>query len=394
MKRIRLGKLLISCLMILTMLVPAAVISVPVSAGSVKVIYGKKTHTHSKTKSYLYLNGKKKSVAATPIFSKSGAYVGPAGAIFKDTLKLDYKAKGNKLTIKYKSKKLEMTSGSWYAKLNGKKTKLGAQTWVMTYKANKKKRWVIPLNSVCNRLGLRYKLSNGVIYIDTTGTSSTTTTSAPEATTAAATTATATTSTVSPTVSGRKIIIVIDAGHGGSDSGATGNGLREKDLNLAIVKSAKTYFDKDSHFQVYYTRLTDTYPTLSQRSTFANNKKADIFLCVHINSAGSTATGTETLYNPNRNNTTKNKSLNITSTELATYSHKGALKATGLRDRGLKVRTDLHVLNKTNMPACLIEYGFISNKKESAMLKANTAKFGKALYDSTVELMKKKGVYK
>lgn len=389
MKRIRLGKFLISCMMILTMIVPAAMVSVPVSAGSVKVIYGKKTHTHSKTKSYLYINGKKKNVAHTPIFSKSGAYVGPAGAIFKDTLKLNYKAKGNKLTIKYKSNKLEMTSGSWYAKLNGKKTKLGAQTWVMTYKANKKKRWVIPLNSVCKRLGLNYKLSNGVIYINTPEASSTED-AAPEVTTTAA----KTTTTASPTVSGRKIVIVVDAGHGGSDSGATGNGLREKDMTLAIVKAAKTYFDKDSHFQVYYTRLTDVYPTLSQRSTFANNKKADLFLCVHINSAGSSATGTETLYNPNRNNTTKNKSLNITSTELATYCHNGALKATGLRNRGLKVRTDLHVLNKTNMPACLIEYGFISNKKEAAMMNANTAKFGKALYQSTVDLMKKKGVYK
>ena len=51
------------------------------------------------------------------------------------------------------------------------------------------------------------------------------------------------------------------------------------------------------------------------------------------------------------------------------------------------------VLKHTNMPACLIEYGFISNRKESARMKANTSAYGKALYKAVVNLMKKQGKY-
>ena len=66
-----------------------------------------------------------------------------------------------------------------------------------------------------------------------------------------------------------KNILVLDAGHGGSDSGATGNRLREKDLTLSIVLAAKKQFDKDKNYAVYYTRTTDTYPSLTDRSDLA-----------------------------------------------------------------------------------------------------------------------------
>ncbi|MDO4555356.1 MAG: N-acetylmuramoyl-L-alanine amidase, partial [Lachnospiraceae bacterium] len=98
-----------------------------------------------------------------------------------------------------------------------------------------------------------------------------------------------------------KNVIVIDAGHGGSDTGATGNGYKEKNMTLAIVQAAKKYFDENSNYKVYYTRLTDKYPSLADRYNLANEVKSDLFISVHINSAGKTATGTETLYNPDRN---------------------------------------------------------------------------------------------
>lgn len=65
-----------------------------------------------------------------------------------------------------------------------------------------------------------------------------------------------------------------------------------------------------------------------------------------------------------------------------------AVAATGFTNRGLVDRPNLYVLKHTNMPACLIEYGFISNRKESARMKANTSAYGKALYKAVVNLMK------
>ena len=158
-----------------------------------------------------------------------------------------------------------------------------------------------------------------------------------------------------------------------------------------IRQAAKRSFDKDSRFQVSYTRTSDTYPSLSQRAKLANNKNADMFLCVHINSASASAHGTETLWSKSRNSATQKKGL--TSKTLATAMQSAAVAATGFTNRGLVDRPNLYVLKHTNMPACLIEYGFISNRKESARMKANTSAYGKALYKAVVNLMKKQGKY-
>jgi N-acetylmuramoyl-L-alanine amidase len=182
-----------------------------------------------------------------------------------------------------------------------------------------------------------------------------------------------------------KNVVVIDAGHGGSDSGAVGNGYKEKDFTLSIVKAAKTYFDSNSDYKVYYTRLTDVYPSLSERYELANEVDADIFVSVHINSAGSTATGTETLYNPDRN-----KSQNgLTCKQLATIVQKKVQAATGFSNRGLKQRctrlgNGLAVLNHNDGPATLTEIGFISNASEAKKMAANLKTYGKAVYQAIV----------
>ena len=74
-----------------------------------------------------------------------------------------------------------------------------------------------------------------------------------------------------------KQIVVLDAGHGGSDSGAVANGYKEKNMTLKIVQAAKSYFDDDPDIKVYYTRLSDTYPSLTERSDLANEVGADRF---------------------------------------------------------------------------------------------------------------------
>ena len=320
------------------------------------------TSSYTGRKSYCYVNGQKRKLTKYPIFKKSGAYMGPVGAILKNSkLKVKATAKGDKLTLTYGPNTVIVRADSRIAVTNGQKSTMGAPVVHGTYTATGKRRWIYIS-------GTTQSSSN-----NTTG-STTTTTTKP-----------------STTSSKDKIKIVIDAGHGGSDSGATGNGMAEKNLTLAIVLAAKRSFDKDSRFQVSYTRTSDTYPSLSQRAKLANNKNADMFLCVHINSASASAHGTETLWSKSRNSATQKKGL--TSKTLAKAMQSAAVATTGFTNRGLVDRPNLYVLKHTNMPACLIEYGFISNKKESARMKANTSAYGKALYKAVVNLMKKQGKY-
>lgn len=179
-----------------------------------------------------------------------------------------------------------------------------------------------------------------------------------------------------------KNIVVIDAGHGGTDSGAVGNGLREKDLTLSIVLGAKKYFDENKNYAVYYTRTTDTYPSLTARSQLANDVGADYFLSCHINSASATAKGSETLYNSQGYKATNG----VTSYKWAANVHNFTKAATGFTNRGLVNRTGLAVLRHTRTASTLTEFGFITNIVEAASMKANTDKYGKAMYNSVVKM--------
>ena len=166
-------------------------------------------------------------------------------------------------------------------------------------------------------------------------------------------------------------VIVVDAGHGGSDSGAVGSGYYEKNMTLKIVQSMKKNFDNNSTYKVYYTRLSDWYPSLSYRYKMANEVKADRFLSVHINSASPSAKGTETLYK-----TYKTYASNIQDYALQGmgYTKKGSF------DRGLKYRSDLAVLNGPNMTTALVEMGFITNSTEANRINSRTSIIGNKLY--------------
>lgn len=167
-------------------------------------------------------------------------------------------------------------------------------------------------------------------------------------------------------------VIVVDAGHGGDDSGAVGNGYYEKNMTLNVVKSIKTNFDKNSNYKVYYTRLSDWKPSLSQRYQLANEVNADRFLSVHINSAdGSSAKGTETLYKTYK---TYAQTLQTSALTGMGYSQGSSY------DRGLKYRTDLAVLNGPKMTTALVELGFISNSTEANRIDSRTSTIASNLY--------------
>ena len=93
------------------------------------------------------------------------------------------------------------------------------------------------------------------------------------------------------------VVLVIDPGHGGNDSGAVGtyNGhsYYEKNMTLSIAKELKSQLEATGRFKIYMTRETDTYKSLTYRTDYARQMNADALVSVHINSAGSSARGAE-----------------------------------------------------------------------------------------------------
>lgn len=159
------------------------------------------------------------------------------------------------------------------------------------------------------------------------------------------------------------MIIVIDAGHGGKDSGAIGNGLYEKDLTLDICKRIGQGLEKYDCTCIL-SRSTDEYISLEQRTTTANKMKARLLVSVHINAATSAAKGFE--------------SFIYTATSDATISfqnvlHKEIMRSIGstIPDRGKK-RKNLHMLRDSAMTAVLTENLFITNPNDSKLLKNDT----------------------
>src|SRR5699024_7955186 len=153
--------------------------------------------------------------------------------------------------------------------------------------------------------------------------------------------------------------IVIDPGHGGRDSGAIGRNSKEKDNVLKVAKKLRTLLEGYGH-EVILTREGDGYLTLTQRANIANNRKADVFISLHNNSASNNkATGFETfIYNGNVSSKTKN---------LQTAVHDAIAKNIGIPNRGKK-RANFAVLRQTKMPAVLVEYAFINNPSDEDIL--------------------------
>ena len=159
-------------------------------------------------------------------------------------------------------------------------------------------------------------------------------------------------------------LIVIDAGHGGKDGGASGTldgkTILEKNLTLQMAIRTRDIL-KSKGYKVKLTRETDEYPTLKARADFANNSNAAVFVSIHINSADSipTASGTEVFYAPLNNDT----SYGLKSSYLAKYIQEYMIANLSSKDRGVKETN--HLVTRTAiMPAALVEVGFISNESE------------------------------
>lgn len=162
-------------------------------------------------------------------------------------------------------------------------------------------------------------------------------------------------------------IVIIDAGHGGSDPGASGSTggktYQEKTINLSIAKKVRDILTENG-VNVIMTRDGDTYPSLTDRSDLANMYNAVIFASIHSNSASAdTATGFEVYYSTKNNSSV----TGLSSSELASAVCKSIDSKISIRNRGVK--TADHVVTRTcTMPAILIEVGFMSTPGELSLM--------------------------
>lgn len=178
-------------------------------------------------------------------------------------------------------------------------------------------------------------------------------------------------------------IVVLDPGHGASAVGTSQKGVYEKTLNLEILyNKAKKYFNgKDSTIKAYWTRVDDSNPSLAERAKFAEKVGADVFISLHMNSAGKTASGTETLYASNN----KNKENGMDSKKMAELFQEYLVDELGLKGRRIVDRTGLYVLKNNSVPAILIELGFLSNANDYDKLTDEDFQddAAKAIYEAT-----------
>ena len=157
----------------------------------------------------------------------------------------------------------------------------------------------------------------------------------------------------------KKKMIIIDAGHGGNDTGALRGSTLEKDLTLKIALKVRDCLREKGLKNIVLTRYNDKTLSLDERVQIANNKKADIFVSIHINaSVKSEINGIEThYYTDNGYNVAK-------------VIHKELMDNVEAMDRGL-FKSKFYVINHTEAPAVLLELGFISNEQECSSLNSD-----------------------
>jgi len=163
-------------------------------------------------------------------------------------------------------------------------------------------------------------------------------------------------------VEDKLVKIFIDAGHGGKDSGAVGNGLQEKNITLDICQRIAAGLKAYENTTVLMSRTSDTFPSLDDRTNEANAAKADLFISVHINSGAATARGFEShIY------TTADAGTKALQNVMHQEIYNAAYKDAGEPDRGKK-QSNFHVLRESNMKAILTENLFISNTADAKNL--------------------------
>lgn len=224
-----------------------------------------------------------------------------------------------------------------------------------------------------------------------------------------------------------KFVVVLDAGHGGHDSGNLGNGYKEKNIALNVTLQVGKELEKDKNIKVIYTRKTDVFIELHERANIANREDADLFVSIHCNAHSSQASGTETFVlgekNTGRNFEVAKRENEVIFLEenykenysgfdpsspestiaigieqevfveqsivLARKIEDNFIKDAKRKSRGLK-QASLLVIRNTYMPSVLVEVGFLTNKSEGAYLntKAGQSKMANSIRDAIISYKK------
>lgn len=156
-----------------------------------------------------------------------------------------------------------------------------------------------------------------------------------------------------------ELCVVIDAGHGGSDGGTVSGEIIEKDINIAVALKLKAILE-NNNIEVILTRNSDENVSLDQRTTAANDVNADFFISLHCNyyEDDSQIAGLECYYN----------SSDATESKLYAESIINAVALSDdIKARDAKAES-YYVLRYTQMPAVLVEMGFLSNYSECMKL--------------------------
>jgi N-acetylmuramoyl-L-alanine amidase len=156
-----------------------------------------------------------------------------------------------------------------------------------------------------------------------------------------------------------KVVVIVDPGHGGKDSGAIGiGGTREKDIVLPIGRKLAQILEQNG-VQVLLTRSSDYFVTLPGRVDMAERAGADVFVSIHANSAGldrPDVNGLETYYYD-------------TGLSLARIVHSSILRSVNVKDRGVR-KARFYVLRKSSMPSILVETGYMTGRQDIARLRS------------------------
>ena len=173
--------------------------------------------------------------------------------------------------------------------------------------------------------------------------------------------------------------VVIDPGHGGTDYGAIREGINEKDITLDVSQKIVSIL-KSKGYKYALTRKDDTYLGLQERCDFTEEENPEIFVSIHVNSAVATEpNGIETHY------------YHEPSKELAEVIQKHLVKNIDSKDRGI-IKSKFYVINHTEVPAVLVEIGFLSNPEERAEIITEKRKqaTAKAIAEGIIEYLKHK----
>ncbi len=178
--------------------------------------------------------------------------------------------------------------------------------------------------------------------------------------------------------------IILDAGHGGSDPGAVYNGRQEKDDALRLTLAVGEILQNHG-IDVEYTRTTDVFETPLQKAMEANQSGADLFLSIHRNSfpTDNEVSGVETLI----------YDLSGLKYQMA-QDINDQLEAVGFVNLGVKERPNLVVLRRTNMPALLVEAGFINSDVDNQSFDENFQDIAQAIAAGVLDTLDSQGIVK